>query len=40
VLEKFIDENTLEGAPGGVWIVLESNYEGIPLIAIGYSYSI
>jgi hypothetical protein len=28
--KKFIDESTLEGSPGGVWIVLESNYEGIP----------
>ncbi len=36
--EKFI-KNTLEGAPGGVWIVLESNYEGAPLIAIRYRYS-
>ncbi len=36
--KKFI-ESTLEGAPGGVWVVLESIQEGIPLIAIGYRYS-
>ena len=36
---KKIIESTLEGAPGGVWVVLESIHEGIPLIAIGYRYS-
>jgi len=36
--KKFI-EDTLKDAPGGVWIVLESIHEGIPLIAIGYRYS-
>jgi hypothetical protein len=27
---KKVIENTLEGAPGGVWIVLESIYESVP----------
>jgi hypothetical protein len=31
--KKFI-EAALDGAPGGAWIVLESNYEGTPLIAM------
>jgi hypothetical protein len=32
-------ETVLEGAPGGVWIVLEAVYQGTPLAAIGYRYS-
>jgi len=36
--KKFIEE-TLKEAPGGVWTVLESIHDGIPLIAIGYRYS-
>jgi hypothetical protein len=36
--KKYI-ETALEGAPGGVWIVLESIYQGTPLVAIGYRYS-
>jgi hypothetical protein len=36
--KKFIEE-TLKEAPSGVWIVLESIRDGIPLIAIGYHYS-
>jgi len=35
---KFI-KNTLEDAPGVVWIVLETTHEGAPLLAIGYGYS-
>jgi hypothetical protein len=36
--KKFIEE-TLKEATGGVWIILESIRDGIPLIAIGYRYS-
>lgn len=36
--KKFI-EDTLKDAPGGIWIVLQSTFQGIPLIAIGYCYS-
>jgi hypothetical protein len=36
---KKIIEDTLKDAPGGVWIVLQSTYQGIPLVAIGYRYS-
>jgi hypothetical protein len=37
-LKNYI-ETVLEGAPGGVWIVLEAVYQGAPLVAIGYRYS-
>ena len=36
--KKFI-EDTLKDAPGGVWIVLQSTCQGIPLVAFGYCYS-
>jgi hypothetical protein len=36
--KKFI-EDTLKDAPGGIWIVLQSTFQGISLIAIGYRYS-
>jgi Transposase IS4 len=36
--KKFIDE-ALKDAPGGVWIVLESVNQDVPLVAIGYRYS-
>jgi len=36
---KKIIEDTLKDAPGGIWIVLQSTYQGIPLVAIGYHYS-
>jgi hypothetical protein len=36
--KKFIDD-TLKDAPGGVWIVLESVHQQVPLLAIGYRYS-
>jgi hypothetical protein len=36
--KKFI-EDMLKDAPGGVWIVLQSTFQGIPLILIGYCYS-
>ncbi len=32
-------EDTLKDAPGGVWIVLQLTYQGIPLVAIWYHYS-
>jgi hypothetical protein len=32
-------EDTLNDAPGGIWIVLQSTYQGILLVAIGYHYS-
>jgi hypothetical protein len=36
--KKFI-EDSLKDAPGGVWIVLQSTYQGVPLVAIGDCYS-
>jgi hypothetical protein len=36
--KKFI-EDMLKDAPGGIWIVLQSTFQGIPLIAIEYCYS-
>jgi hypothetical protein len=36
---KKIIENAVEGALGGLWIILESIHEGNPLIAIGCCYS-
>ncbi len=36
--KKFI-QDSLKDAPGGVWIVLQSTYQGVPLVAIGYRYS-
>ena len=36
--KKFI-EDALKDAPGGVWIVLQSTYQDVPLVAIGYRYS-
>jgi hypothetical protein len=38
VLKRFI-EDSLKDAPGGVWIVLQSTHQGVPLVAIGYRYS-
>jgi Transposase IS4 len=36
--KQFI-EDALKDAPGGVWIVLESTHQNVPLVAIGYRYS-
>jgi hypothetical protein len=36
--KNFIDD-TLKDAPGGVWIILESIHQQVPLLAIGYRYS-
>ena len=36
--KAFIEE-ALKDAPGGVWIVMESTHQGVPLVAIGYQYS-
>ena len=38
-IQRSIIDDALKDAPGGVWIVLESLHQNVPLVAIGYRYS-
>jgi hypothetical protein len=39
LLPKCFIEEKLRDAPGGVWIVMESTHQGVPLVTLGYRYS-